>query len=579
MRGILFAACLAVAGAGVGEEKPAAEPIGIPLGAPPVLDGRVEESEWEDALQGVATRSGGKGPSATVRLKHDGVRLYVACDSPFPCSGEESAYLLFDAEDAGASMPGADDLQMNFSPFDLSRMPWTESRGDGRTWIPSGAPTGWTAFASAATPDHVQMEFAISLRKIGLVEGRPFRLGVLVDGGLGLPPELNLYTPSSWWGLRLKGIVAGSVSPPEPGDRLAKAQRAREAYSAAEARLQELRKLGNEPPKTRAEAVSRSQGLDAAAKAYAAAVEAEPDNPLLRYAHGNFRFMSGDLDAAVAEFEAASRLAPHVPTFDQRRYGVYLRVHALSKALATAEAELSCHGETMSGLLLRGQVRLFLQDLEGAFDDLTKLSGMTLDAKMGRHVDSLLASVRSLRAAWPAEADARKRDEAKGDLPRAEIVTERGRIVVELFEDDAPNTVANFVSLAESGFFDGMRFLLGEFMVCAGDPRSRDPENPRVPDGPGYRIRTQISSRGHWRGTVVMANGGKDTDGSQFVVNLRPNPEMNGEWAVFARVLEGQDVADQIKPGDLITSVRILRKRAHPYVPEKLEGPPPAPRP
>ncbi len=581
MRGILLAALLAVAGTGAGEEKsPAApEPLEIPLGAPPALDGRVEEAEWKDALQGKATRSGGKGPSVAVRLKHDGVQLYVACDFPFPCSGEESAYLLFAPRDLGAAMPGADDLQLNFSPFDLSRIPWTESKGDGRTWTPSGPPSGWTACASAATPDHVQMEFAVSLAKIGVAEGRPFRLGVLVGGGLGLPAELNLYTPSSWWGLSLKGIAAGAAAAPDPGDRLAKAKHAREAYSAAAARLQELGKLGNEPPKTRAEAVSRSQGLEAAARAYAAAVEAEPDNPLLRYSHGNFRFMVGELDAAVAELEAASRLAPRVPAFDQRLYGVYLRAHALSKALALAEAELAAHGETLSGLLLRGQARLFLQDLDGAFHDLTKLSGMTMDAKMGRHVDSLLASATSLRISWPTEAAARKRDEAKGDLPRAEIVTARGRIVVELFEDDAPNTVANFVNLTESRFFDGMRFFLGDFMACAGDPRSRDPGNPRAPDGPGYRIRTQVNARGHWRGTLSMVNGGMDTDGSQFFIGLRPMPEMNGKLAVFGRVLEGQDIADQIKDGDLITSVRVLRKRDHPYAPEKLEGPPPGQQP
>ena len=259
-----------------------------------------------------------------------------------------------------------------------------------------------------------------------------------------------------------------------------------------------------------------------------------------------------------------------------------MQTNGYARALELAEVEVARRGDHPDGYLMRGQVRMALQAPDGAVADLAKAGTFPLDSRVGRMADALLAQAKALQAAWPAEAGARQRDDAKGDLPRAEILTERGRILVELFEDDAPNTVANFVSLAETKFFDGTRFhrVLGDFMAQAGDPFSRNPEEQRIGSGgPGYRIKTQTSDRRHWRGTLSMANAGKDTDGSQFFITVKPVPHLDGKHAVFGRVLEGQDVVERLKPFDLIQSVRVLRKRAHPYAPEKLEGPPPAVKP
>ncbi|MFB3073010.1 MAG: peptidylprolyl isomerase, partial [bacterium] len=96
-----------------------------------------------------------------------------------------------------------------------------------------------------------------------------------------------------------------------------------------------------------------------------------------------------------------------------------------------------------------------------------------------------------------------------------DMETEKGTISLELFEDDAPNTVANFVSLAEKGYYDGLTFhrVLQDFMIQGGDPRGD------CSGGPGYRIRDEINPRKHDRGVLSMAKAqAPDSGGSQFFI-------------------------------------------------------------
>lgn len=137
--------------------------------------------------------------------------------------------------------------------------------------------------------------------------------------------------------------------------------------------------------------------------------------------------------------------------------------------------------------------------------------------------------------------------------PTAEIITSKGRIKIELLQEDAPLTVANFVSLAEKGYFNNITFhrVVPNFVVQSGDPRG---------DGngtPGYQIRCEINMRPYQRGTVGMALSGKDTGGSQFFICHSPQPHLDGGYTVFGQVLEGMDVVDKIVRGDLIEKVTI----------------------
>lgn len=535
----------------------------IPAGAAPVVDGKVGAAEWKDA----AVLGEEKG--ITVRAKHDAGALYLSVEQSHPCTGNEEMRLILGSGEAGTG-PGEKDLELSFAPFSMQRMPWQEERGDGKSWVPLGSPKGWTARADATEGERMQFEMAVSLSRIP--EGE-LRLGVLCDAGqrsLSWPRDMNLYTPSTWAGVRLAG-ARGKPAEFDLASTLAKAKEAREAFQTAMTRFQELQKR-KEAPKTRSEALTLQQSLEAAAKGFSKAAELEKDNPLARFAYGGFLASLGETDAGRDELLAARRLAPSVPRLAERLYQLDVQANRYADALALAEEGVKAVPDSPGGWILRGQARLCLGDFDGAERDLEKAVRMPIDSQAAKFVEGLLAEAKALKAAWPEEEKARRQGDT---LPRAQLVLERGTILVELFEDDAPNTVANFVSLAERGFFDGTRFhrVIGDFMAQGGDPLSRDPDAQGVGSGgPGYRIRTQTGARKHWRGTLSMANSGPDTDGSQFFITVKPTRHLDGKHAVFGRVLEGQEVVDGIRPGDVLKSVRIVRKRAHEYVPEKYEG-------
>jgi peptidyl-prolyl cis-trans isomerase B (cyclophilin B) len=147
-------------------------------------------------------------------------------------------------------------------------------------------------------------------------------------------------------------------------------------------------------------------------------------------------------------------------------------------------------------------------------------------------------------------------------MKNATFVTSRGTIVAELYDEEVPTTVANFEKLANSQFYDGTRFhrVISNFMVQAGDPYSRDPNDPRVgTGGPGYKIKceTHRNTHKHVGGTLSMAHAGKDTGGSQFFICHSPQPHLDKVHTVFGQVTQGMDVVNAIRKSDVITSIRV----------------------
>jgi cyclophilin family peptidyl-prolyl cis-trans isomerase len=135
----------------------------------------------------------------------------------------------------------------------------------------------------------------------------------------------------------------------------------------------------------------------------------------------------------------------------------------------------------------------------------------------------------------------------------ATIETEKGNLVLELFADDVPITVDNFVSLARDGFYDGLTFhrVIPGFVAQGGCP---------VGDGtggPGYQFDDEITERTHVAGALSMANSGPNTNGSQFFITYTAQHHLDGHHSVFGQLIEGMDVLEQIEQGDIMIRVTI----------------------
>jgi cyclophilin family peptidyl-prolyl cis-trans isomerase/HEAT repeat protein len=137
--------------------------------------------------------------------------------------------------------------------------------------------------------------------------------------------------------------------------------------------------------------------------------------------------------------------------------------------------------------------------------------------------------------------------------PRAFIYTALGRMEIHLDVVNTPLTTRNFIDLARRGFFNGLTFhrVVPGFVIQGGDPRGDGN------GGPGYTIRCELSGRPFGRGAVGMALAGRDTGGSQFFITVAPTPRLDGEYTLFGAVANGIDVADRIRPGDVIERVEI----------------------
>jgi peptidyl-prolyl cis-trans isomerase B (cyclophilin B) len=132
-------------------------------------------------------------------------------------------------------------------------------------------------------------------------------------------------------------------------------------------------------------------------------------------------------------------------------------------------------------------------------------------------------------------------------MTRATIHTNKGDIAVELFDDDAPKTVANFTKLAGDGFYDGVIFhrVIPDFMIQGGDPTGTGS------GGPGYTFEDEFNDHKVERGALAMANAGPNTNGSQFfIVTADATPWLDGKHTVFGRVTDGMDVVDAISAVD-----------------------------
>lgn len=234
-----------------------------------------------------------------------------------------------------------------------------------------------------------------------------------------------------------------------------------------------------------------------------------------------------------------------------------------------------------------------------------KAEGYLKQAQAASAVDlrgeRFLEQIPVYKTLWKKEQELRAAEAKADDLPRVSLQTTEGEIVLELFENEAPQTVGNFVNLVEKGFYNGLAFhrVIGEFMAQGGDPKGDGT------GGPEYDIYCECykpEKRNHFRGSLSMAHRGKDTGGSQFFITFLPTANLDGTavdpkntgacHTVFGRVVSGFDVLAKLNrrqppdfhstskeptlPPDRIVTAKVLRKRDHAYEPTKVKPPEPA---
>jgi cyclophilin family peptidyl-prolyl cis-trans isomerase len=252
------------------------------------------------------------------------------------------------------------------------------------------------------------------------------------------------------------------------------------------------------------------------------------------------------------------------------------------KALAIASKVAAADAADAQLSLMAASAAMLLSKLDAVEAWLAKAKAGAPPADALSGIEEALARE---RPKIEAEMAKRQAEAAADDLPRVKLDTTAGDMVVELFENEAPNAVANFISLVEKGFYDGTPFhrVIGGFMAQGGDPTGTGT------GGPGHTIACECEKPGarmHFRGSLSMAHAGKDTGGSQFFLTFRPTEHLDGKHTVFGRVLSGDDVLSKLArtqdaegrpvPGvqpDKIQKAEVLRKRDHAYVPQTLPDP------
>ncbi len=298
----------------------------------------------------------------------------------------------------------------------------------------------------------------------------------------------------------------------------------------------------------------------------------------------------GEDERVDAAFESLVDRAPGNTAILRRWAQARVTANRWDAALEVLEAESLA--SNIDAMLERARVLMNLNRFADALAALAAMPTEGVDAtRLASQATALRLQLETLETAWEAEAALLAAEAEKNDLPRVRLETPRGEIVLELFEDQAPYTVANFIELVESGFYDGTRFhrVIPGFMAQGGDPNTRDGASGVAGQGgPGYTIPDESSrtdKRKHFAGRLAMAKPGDpdragkakpNSAGSQFYITVVPTSHLDEEYTVFGRVLEGESTARALKGDDLVTSASVLRKRDHEYKPVKLGVTPPA---
>jgi cyclophilin family peptidyl-prolyl cis-trans isomerase len=280
-------------------------------------------------------------------------------------------------------------------------------------------------------------------------------------------------------------------------------------------------------------------------------------------------------DAALAEFKADPKKHHQAAQLLADFAADLVRRDRYDEALALLQPLLENQSDAEGLYSTAGVATFSIDDFDAAekhFDQAKEQGALSADAS--RYSPLVTAE----KEKWKREQELRAQEAKADDLPRVKLTTTKGDLVIELFENEAPNAVANFVSLVEKGFYNGLTFhrVLPGFMAQGGDPTGDGT------GGPGYNIECECDepdARMHFRGTLSMAHAGEDTGGSQFFLTFRPTPHLDARHTAFGRVIEGLELLPELTrrdpsgfgrlpEPDKIVKAEVIRKRDHEYKPQ-----------
>jgi cyclophilin family peptidyl-prolyl cis-trans isomerase len=315
------------------------------------------------------------------------------------------------------------------------------------------------------------------------------------------------------------------------------------------------------------------KGMDDLIGATSDALKAAPDDAGLLEVRSEAYLIYQKNDLALPDLEKLLKLKPEEPELLMK---VARLEHAVNRYEAAAENFEKILKKDEKNVEVQMLLAICLFSIQ-RFEDSAKILEEVLKNKPAEEVRSkaaqFLEMAQKYQPLWKAEQEIRAKEAKSNDLPRVKFKTTKGEIEIELFENEAPNTVSNFVELVGKKYYDGLKFhrVIPGFMAQGGDPTGSGA------GGPGYRFKDELKpdSRIHFRGTLSMANAGPDTNGSQFFLTHLPTDWLNGKHTVFGRVVTGQDVVDSLIIGDSITTAEVLRKRDHEYKVVRIEDPKP----
>jgi len=501
-----------------------------------VLDGKVEEAEWRDAFS--ISRENAGGGKVHFYLKRTGPWLALALTGEGAYGGEILRLYAADANGAwitnlvfGVGQPAL--------PPALWRRASAEGLRDARTGEPE-CPRACRARVDVRGKERWSAEYLVRLSALGIGRGdlRSWRARftlalprpnvepviVLPEGAvqpLDLASYARLVSPDAWGAGERWAPVSADVSGEFDDNEL-------------------LYRLFLEHDKITAR-----------------------DRPSQLVIHNAVRPRSrAQIDRLREQMEQARRRNPTLPGW------TYFLGRLLNEANLYAEARRVVESipEPLRGL------DPFASLAAEHYNDTMEFEKALEVCRANPHMpDALTAAKVALagRRALFAEQEARKKDAAKEEPnPRIRMVTEKGDIVCELFEDDAPHAVRNLMDLIlNQKYFDKLRFhsVLGGLVVHVGDPRTR-PGAVGDEDGPDWRLRIDKSRRRLLRGylATVPIEGGA-FHGSHFMLSLAPLLEEGRQAAVFGRVVEGQDVLESLEQDDRLERIEVIHKRNHPY--------------